>query len=72
MEPGSTLADALLAAGTVALFVRGLFYLLYRTPDFRTVQEAKRLKNREDDDSGDPPDLDVDEFPADSTHGPRR
>ena len=25
-------------------------------PDFRITQEAKRLKNREDDDSGDPPD----------------
>ena len=24
-------------------------------PDFRIVQEAKRLKNREEDDSGDPP-----------------
>ena len=27
-------------------------------PDFRIVQEAKRLKNREDDNPGDPPDSD--------------
>jgi hypothetical protein len=31
-------------------------------PDFRILQEAKRLKNREDDDPGDPPDPDDDEL----------
>lgn len=84
MSEPSVLTDALLAAGTVALLLCGLFYGLHRVvvwarqrrkrayvvgavlspfmglgnvvdPDFRIVHEAKRLKNREDDDPGDPP-----------------
>ena len=85
MDARSTLADALLAAGTVAIFFYVVVRCFYRVvvwarrqrkrayvigaalapfialgnvsdPDFRIVQEAKRLKNREDDDPGDPPD----------------
>jgi hypothetical protein len=84
MDTGSTLTEALLAAGTVAIFFYVAFLCLYRVvvwarrqkkrayvigaalapfialgnvsdPDFRIVQEAKRLKNREDDEPGDPP-----------------
>lgn len=33
-------------------------------PDLRIVQEAKRLKNREDDDPGDPPDGDGEDLAA--------
>lgn len=84
MEPGSTLIDALLATGAVAIFLCGAILCLYRVvvwarrrskrayvigaalaplialgkltdPDFRIVQEAKQLKKREEDDSGDPP-----------------
>jgi hypothetical protein len=84
MSVTSTLTDALLAAGTVAMFFCVVILGLYRVvvwarrrskrayvigaalaplialgrvvdPDFRIVQEAKRLKKREEDDAGDPP-----------------
>ncbi|HEY3516319.1 MAG TPA: hypothetical protein VGL98_04670 [Gammaproteobacteria bacterium] len=84
MDASSTLIDALLAAGAVAIFFAGGIFCLYRVviwarrrskrayivgaalapfialgrvvdPDFRIVQEAKRLKKREEDDAGDPP-----------------
>src|SRR5262245_23642391 len=84
MEATSTLTDALLAAGTVALFLCVAIWCLYRVvvwarqqkkrafvigaalaplialgmvvdPGMRIVQEAKRLKKREEDNPGDPP-----------------
>jgi hypothetical protein len=84
MDASSTLTDALLAAGAVAIFFCVGVFCLYRVvvwarrrskrayivgaalapfmalgkvvdPDFRIVQEAKRLKKREEDDAGDPP-----------------
>ena len=84
MEASSTLTDALLAAGTVAIFFCVTLLGLYRVvtwarrrskrayviaaalapimalgmvvdPDMRIVQEAKRLKKREEDNPGDPP-----------------
>jgi hypothetical protein len=84
MEASSTLIDALLAAGTVAIFFCVAILCLYRVvtwarrrskrayviaaalaplialgsvvdPDMRIVQEAKRLKKREEDNPGDPP-----------------
>jgi hypothetical protein len=84
MEGTATLTDALLAAGTVAIFFCAAIWLLYRVvtwarrrskgayiigaalaplialgmvvdPDMRIVQEAKRLKKREEDNPGDPP-----------------
>jgi hypothetical protein len=84
MEEASTLTDALLAAGTVAVFFCVAIWCLYRVvtwarrrkkrayvigaalaplialgmavdPDMRIVQEAKRLKKREEDNPGDPP-----------------
>ena len=92
MDGSSPLTDALLTVATLAIFICGLAFVLYRAivwarrrakrayviaaalapfmglgnvadPDFRIVQEAKRLKNREDDDAGDPPNPD-DEGPA--------
>ena len=84
MEATSTLTDAVLAAGTVAVFFCAAIWCLYRVvtwarrrskgafiigavlaplialgmvvdPDMRIVQEAKRLKKREEDNPGDPP-----------------
>jgi len=47
--------------GTAAAHVLGATFLLigfgnFRDPTNETVQQAKQLKQREDDDSGDPPD----------------
>lgn len=84
MDGNSPLIDSLLTVATLAIFICGLAFVLYRAivwarrrakrayviaaalapfmglgnvadPDFRIVQEAKRLKNREDDNPGDPP-----------------
>jgi hypothetical protein len=84
MADDTSLIDALLAAGTLALFAVGVFWFAHRVvtwarrrskrayvigaalapvialgnvvdPDFRVVQQAKQLKKREEDDSGDPP-----------------
>jgi hypothetical protein len=89
MNGSSPLIDALLTVATLAIFICGLAFVLYRAivwarqrakrayviaaalapfmglgnvadPDFRIVQEAKRLKSREDDDPGDPPNPDED------------